>query len=68
MTGVAKFFSDKIAMMFKGALQRPFDVYLVLTGEIDNFSKLSEVKRRDATTSAIFHHTIITDLVPVWSP
>jgi hypothetical protein len=68
MTGVAKLFSDTRAMMFKGALQRPFDVYLVLTGEIDNFSKLSEVKRRDATTPAISHHTILTDLLPVWSP
>jgi hypothetical protein len=37
MTGVARFFSDKIAMAVKGALQRPFNAYLVLTGEIDNF-------------------------------
>jgi hypothetical protein len=55
-------------MAAEGALQRPFHAYLVLTGEIENFSKLSEAKRRNATTSAISPHNIITDLVPVRSP
>jgi hypothetical protein len=67
MTGVANFFLDKIVMAAEGALHRPFDAYYILTGEIDNFPKLIEAKRRNATTSAISPHNIIIDHMPVRS-
>jgi hypothetical protein len=55
-------------MAVKGALQRPINAYLVLTGGIDTFSKLSEKKKNsNDTPTAILLFDTTFGLVSGWS-